>query len=69
MKDIRTAFQIALFYELGTVTDRRSELWDITRSSYGAGLRMVTASGMVYRVDFASGNEGVQTSIFFQYPW
>ena len=69
MKDIRTAFQVALFYEVGTVSDWRSELWDITRSSYGAGLRMVTASGLVYRVDFASGSEGVQTSIFFQYPW
>jgi hypothetical protein len=69
MKDVRTAFQIALFYEIGTVSDRRSELWDITRSSYGVGFRMVTASGLVYRVDLASGNEGFQTSVFFQYPW
>jgi hypothetical protein len=69
MKDIRTAFQIALFYEIGTVADQRSELWNITRSSYGAGFRMVTASGLVYRIDLATGNEGSQTSIFFQYPW
>jgi hypothetical protein len=69
MKDVRTAFQIALFYEIGTVADQRSELWNITRSSYGAGFRMVTASGLVYRIDLATGNEGFQTSIFFQYPW
>jgi hypothetical protein len=30
---------------------------------------MVTASGLVYRIDLATGNEGFQTSIFFQYPW
>jgi hypothetical protein len=69
MKDVRTAFQVALFYEIGTVADQRSELWNITRSSFGAGFRMVTASGLVYRIDLASGNEGFQTSIFFQYPW
>ena len=69
MKDVRTAFQIAPFYEIGTVADRWSELWDTTRSSYGVGFRMVTASGLVYRLDLASGNEGFQTSIFFQYPW
>jgi len=69
MKDIRTAFQIALFYETGTVADRRDELWDIRRSSYGTGFRMVTASGLVYRIDLATGYEGIQTSIFFQYPW
>ena len=69
MKDVRTAFQIAPFYEIGTVAELWSELWDITRSSYGVGFRMVTASGLVYRLDLASGNEGFQTSIFFQYPW
>jgi hypothetical protein len=69
VKDVRVAFQIALFYEIGTVADRRSGLWDITRSSYGVGVRMVVASGLVYRIDFATGNEGFQTSVFFQYPW
>lgn len=42
---------------------------DHTRSSYGAGLRVVTASGEVCRIDLAAGSEGVQPSIFFQYPW
>lgn len=69
IKDVRTAFQIAPFYEIGTVADLRSKLWDTTRSSYGVGFRMVTASGLVYRLDLASGGEGFQSSIFFQYPW
>ncbi|MBI3995274.1 MAG: BamA/TamA family outer membrane protein [Nitrospirae bacterium] len=69
MKDIRTAVQIALFYEIGTVADRASDLGETTRSSYGAGMRLVTASGVVYRLDLATGQEGFEPSIFFQYPW
>jgi hypothetical protein len=30
---------------------------------------VVTASGLVYRMDMAFGQEGAQPSIFFQYPW
>lgn len=69
MKDIRTALQIAFFYELGSVADQRGQLWKKARSTYGAGLRLATASGLVYRMDFAAGQEGAQPSIFFQYPW
>jgi len=69
MKDIRTAVQIALFYEIGTVVDNPADLRSITRSSYGGGMRLVTASGVVYRVDLALGKEGFSPSIFFQYPW
>lgn len=69
MKDIRTAVQIALFYEIGTVADRPGDLREITRSSYGGGMRLVTASGVVYRVDFSTGRDRFAPSIFFQYPW
>lgn len=69
MRDIRTAVQVALFYELGTVADTEGALWRTTRSAGGAGLRVVTASGLVYRFDLAAGQEGVQPSVFFQYPW
>ncbi|MFI5304936.1 MAG: hypothetical protein ACHQYP_09105 [Nitrospiria bacterium] len=69
MKDIRTAIQVALFYEVGSIADNRADLWHITRDSYGAGFRVVTASGLVYRIDLASGYEGFQPSIFFDYPW
>lgn len=69
VKDIRTAIQLAFFYEVGSVTDSAAGVWKTTRSSYGAGVRIVTASGVVYRIDLADGDEGFQPSIFFQYPW
>lgn len=69
LKDIRTAVQIALFYEAGSVADAAGALWAVARQSYGAGLRIVTASRLVYRLDLATGDEGFQPSVFFQYPW
>lgn len=69
MKDIRTALQTAFFYEIGSVTDISSELGDIMKSSYGAGFRMVTASGIIFRADVATGNEGTETTIIIGYPW
>jgi len=69
MKDVRTAWQVALYYEIGSVADQRSEVGDIWRSSTGIGLRMVTASGVVFRADVATGREGVSPSIFIGYPW
>jgi len=69
MKDIRTAIQLSLFYEAGSVTDTRSELGKIMRDSYGIGLRIVTASGVVFRGDLGFGREGVSPEIFIGYPW
>lgn len=69
VRDVRTAVQIAPFFEIGTVDDRSGDLWSDTRSSYGVGFRVVTASGLVYRLDLAGGSEGFQPCIFFQYPW
>jgi outer membrane protein assembly factor BamA len=69
MKDIRTAWQVALYYEIGSTADIRSQVGDTWRSSTGIGLRMVTASGVVFRADVATGTEGVSPSIFIGYPW
>lgn len=69
MKDVRTSWQIAAFYDAGSTADIRSEVGDTWRSSYGAGLRVVTASGVVFRADVAAGREGVSPSIFIGYPW
>jgi len=69
MKDIRTAIQVSLFYETGSTSDVRSEVGKITRDSYGLGLRMVTASGIVFRGDLAFGKEGFEPEIFIGYPW
>lgn len=69
MKDVRTAVQASLFYETGTTADLRSDLGATWRDSYGAGLRVVTASGVVLRGDIGIGREGVTPAIFIGYPW
>jgi len=68
-KDVRTGLQIAMFGEAGTVSETPSQLWNEVRYSYGAGLRLVAASGAVYRADIATGNEGNEFTVFFFYPW
>jgi hypothetical protein len=68
-KDVRTVLQVAAFYEIGSVADLRQDLGNLYRASYGAGFRMVTASGIVLRADVATGREGIETTIIFGYPW
>ncbi|GMR20144.1 MAG: hypothetical protein BMS9Abin36_0739 [Gammaproteobacteria bacterium] len=68
-KDIRTSIQMAVFYEIGAVADRSSQLYDKTRSNVGVGARMVTEGGFVIRADIATGNEGPGVSIIIGYPW
>ena len=71
MKDIRTAIQLALFYETGATSDTRSDVTQRQnmRDSYGVGLRIVTASGVVFRADVGHGDDGTDTAIFIGYPW
>ena len=69
IKDIRTGFQLAFFYEEGSVADKVSELWQEKRTSAGLGARVVTRSGFVYRLDFSTGQEGSTTIVIFDYPW
>jgi hypothetical protein len=71
MKGVRTSIQVAFFYETGVTSDTRSDLTQRgnMRDSYGAGLRIVTASGLVFRGDIAHGKEGLNTAIFIGYPW
>lgn len=69
IKDIRTGLQLAFFYEEGTVADVAEKLWNEKRTSLGAGARLVTSSGFVYRLDIASGQEGREVILFFDYPW
>jgi hypothetical protein len=70
-KDVRTSIQFAFFYETGVTSDDRDDLHKRAnmRDSYGAGLRIVTASGVVFRGDVANGKEGLNTAIFIGYPW
>ena len=69
MKDIRTAVQLAAFYEMGSTADLNSDLGKTWRDSYGVGARMVTASGVVFRADLAYGREGFAPEVFIGYPW
>ncbi len=69
MKAIRTAVQVSFFYEIGSTSDTRSDLDKLFRDSYGTGLRLVTASGVVLRADIAFGREGAAPEIFIGYPW
>ena len=69
MQDLRTSVQLALFHEMGTVADLRQDLWDERRHSTGAGLRVVMGSGLIYRAEYATGEEGGQFILFFGYPW
>ena len=68
-KDIRTGIQLALFWETASVADEKDKLGDIWRDSYGLGVRMVTASGLVIRADVATGDEGKEISVIVGYPW
>lgn len=69
MKDIRTSLQLAAFYETGSTADLRDDVGKTWRNSYGIGLRMITASGVVFRGDIADGYDGFATAIFIGYPW
>lgn len=68
-KDVRTSNQLAFFYETGTVAEYAGDLWKQSRSNIGVGFRLVAASGYSYRVDVAKGDEGVNPTIIFGFPW
>jgi len=68
-KDIRTTVQVAFFYERGSIEDIKSRVGDTWKESYGVGARMVTASGLVFRADIATGDEGEEVSVIIGYPW
>ncbi len=67
IKGVRNNFQLALFYERGTVWDGNGNerLW---RHSYGVGFRLIF-EGVTLRADWAKGEEGGQSQIFIDYPW
>lgn len=69
MRDIRTTVQTAFFYERGSVAESVSNLGSNEKSSYGMGIRMVTGSGLVYRLDMATGDEDYIVTLIINYPW
>ena len=71
LSGIRTGVQFAFFYEKGIATDKKSELTQVDqyKPSYGGGIRFILASGFIVRMDLATGPEGNQPVLIFQYPW
>ncbi|MDH4120832.1 MAG: outer membrane protein assembly factor [Deltaproteobacteria bacterium] len=69
IRDVKLAMQWALFCEAGSVAETAKELWQRSRSSCGTGLRIVAGSGLVYRMDYAAGNEGGGMTMLVGYPW
>ena len=69
IRDVRTGIQLAFFYEEGSVANKADQLWNEKRTSLGAGVRLITSSGFVYRFDMASGQEGREVILFVDYPW
>ena len=51
------------------MADTSSEIWKEKRTSAGAGTRVVTSSGFVYRFDVATGKEGPEVILYVDYPW
>ena len=68
-QDLVDDMQIAFFYENGSISEEKSDLGKISKSSYGTGFRLVNASGNIYRADLASGDEGTNFTLIIQYPW
>ena len=61
-------FQLAFFYEQGTVSPDKASLWKNMRSSYGAGTRFIFNT-IIVRIDRGFGKEGGETSFFVGYPF
>lgn len=69
LNEIQEAMQLCFFWEEGMTAETTDTLGDIKRNSYGAGLRLVAASGNVYRFEYSTGQEGPQMILMFNYPW
>ena len=69
LQDVQQALQAVFFWEQGSVAEEVGEIGETIRSSYGTGIRLVTKSGSVYKFEAASGDEGAEMILFFEYPW
>lgn len=69
LQDVQQALQAVFLWEQGSVAEEVGEIGETIRSSYGTGIRLVTKSGSVYKFEVASGDEGAEMILFFEYPW
>ena len=69
LQDVQQALQAVFFWVQGSVAEEVGQIGETIRSSYGTGIRLVTKSGSVYKFEAASGDEGAEMILFFEYPW
>ena len=69
IKDVRTSIQFAMFHEQGSVAETKEALSLAHKTSTGVGFRLVTGSGLVWRMDVAHGEDGNATQVIVNYPW
>ncbi|MDX2470047.1 MAG: hypothetical protein QNL04_05660 [SAR324 cluster bacterium] len=69
IKDVRTSIQLAAFHEQGSVAETKEDLSLAHKTSTGLGFRLVTGSGLVWRMDVAHGEDGNATQVIVSYPW
>ena len=68
-KGIFTGLQLAAFLEFGQVGRKAdATLLEDMKSSYGVGLR-VLLNTVIIRIDYATGAEGAETTVFVGYPF
>ena len=67
-KGTYAGFQLALFYEEGSVAPEESKLWEEQKTSSGFGLRFLMST-VVIRVDMGFSDEGSQRTVFIGYPF
>ncbi len=68
-KGFLAEFQIAGFYEQGTVSPNLGKnFWNNFKDSYGIGIRLITGSA-VARLDFGFSDEGGETTAYWDYPF
>ena len=68
-KDVSTHIQWVFFYDWGTIAETQEDLGNKSADSVGTGIRMIAGSGNVYRADLATGKEGAELTVVFEYPW
>lgn len=67
-KGVRTGIQLSAFAERGSVSDGYRDLINKGENTFGFGFRVVL-SGVVIRLDLATGDESYQSQLFITYPW
>ncbi|MGK5093036.1 hypothetical protein WDW89_13595 [Deltaproteobacteria bacterium TL4] len=68
-KGVFAGFQLAAFYERGTVSpDNGNNLWKNFKDSYGIGARFIFNT-LVARIDVGQSEEATETTVFIGYPF